>query len=379
MIIQNLDFPRFHTLLRSVFGLAAKEKDCTIFIDLPDEKLPDSLAWMDRRRIATQWYAMLREHVEGLPFTAVRYCAYDNVGTNNGDLPFSVMLLDTASRSGRESEGVRPLSGILESAGVVLALTELSATAPLKLLARQYGFRGATLPGFTRAMIPALGLDYEAVNARVQQVKERMDRAQSADIRLMADGKEYDLHIDLRFRPGHASGGILREKGTVGNLPSGEAYIVPYEGEKPGIESQTEGTLPVQFGDEVVLFRVTGNRAVEVRTAGKKSDEQRARLDAEPAYGNIAELGIGVLGEWGVQGVGSTLLDEKLGLHIAFGRSDHFGGATPPASFRDPARVIHIDWVYVPSVQPRIAAGEVAFTYDDGKREVLLRDGALRI
>ena len=67
---------------------------------------------------------------------------------------------------------------------------------------------------------------------------------------------------------------------------------------------------------------------------GTRSDVQRAKLDAEPAYGNIAELGIGVLGEWGVEAVGSTLLDEKLGLHIAFGRSDHFGGATAPASFR---------------------------------------------
>lgn len=379
MIIQNLDFPRFHALLRSVFGLASREKDCTIFIDLPDEKLPDSTVWMDRRRIATQWYAMLREHVEMLPFDAVRYCAYSNVGTNNGDLPFSVMLLDTASRSGRESEGVRPLSGILESTGIVLALTELSATAPLKILARQHGFRGATLPGFTRAMIPALGLDYEAVNARVQQVKQRMDRAESADIRLGAGGSVHELHIDLRFRPGHASGGILRERGMIGNLPSGEAYIVPYEGEKVGIGSQTEGALPVQFGDEVVLFRLAGNRAVEVLSTGKRSDEQRGKLEAEPAYGNIAELGIGVLGEWGVQGVGSTLLDEKLGLHIAFGRSDHFGGATPPASFRDPARVIHIDWVYVPSVQPEVSADEVAFTYDDGVREVLIRNGALVI
>jgi hypothetical protein len=379
MIIQNLDFPRLHTLLRSVFGLATTEKDCTIFIDLPDDKLPDSTPWMDRRRIATQWYAMLREHFEMLPFTAVRYCAYDNVGTNNGDLPFSVMLLDTASRAGRESEGVRPLSGILESAGVVLALTELSATAPLKIFARQYGFRGATLPGFTRAMIPALGLDYTGVNARVEQVKERMDRAQSADIRLGAAGKVHELHVDLRFRPGHASGGILREKGTVGNLPSGEAYIVPYEGERTGVGSQTEGILPVQFNEEVVLFRIQGNHAVEVLTRGTRSDEQRAKLDAEPAYGNIAELGIGVLGEWGVEAVGSTLLDEKLGLHIAFGRSDHFGGATAPASFREPGRVIHIDWVYVPSVQPKISADEVSFRYEDGAREIVIRNGALVI
>ena len=164
MIIQNIDFPSLHALLRSVFGLGSHERDCTIFIDLPNEKLPDSAPWMDRRRIATQWYAMLREHLGVLPFSAVRYCAYENVGTNNGDLPYSVLLLDMASRSERETEGIRPLSEMLETTGIVLSLTELSATAPLKLLARQYGFRGATLPGFSRGMIPALGLDYEAIN-----------------------------------------------------------------------------------------------------------------------------------------------------------------------------------------------------------------------
>jgi hypothetical protein len=379
MVIQNLDVARLVALLHTVFGLAPREKDCIIFIDLPSERLPDNPAWMDRRRIATQWYSMLREHVDKLPFSAVRYCAYDNVGTNNGDLPFSVMLLDTASRSGKEPEGVRPLSGILASAGVVLALTELSATAPLKQLARVHGFRGATLPHFSRAMLPALGLDYEAINRRVVEVKGRLDRAAAADIMFHTGGKEYPLHCDLRFREATASGGIIREKGIVGNLPSGEAYIVPYEGERKGIRSETEGVLPVQFGDEVVFFSVKENRVVDVRKGGMMAREQREKLMAEPAYGNIAELGIGVLGEWGVEAVGSTLLDEKLGLHIAFGRSDHFGGATSPAAFRDPSRVIHIDWVYVPSVQPLVSAGDVTLTYDDGRRELLMRDGSVVI
>jgi len=70
---------------------------------------------------------------------------------------------------------------------------------------------------------------------------------------------------NLRFRPAHASGGRFPEPGTAGNLPSGETYIVPYEGEK-GEPSQTSGVLPVQFDDEVVLFKIEANRALKVLT-----------------------------------------------------------------------------------------------------------------
>jgi leucyl aminopeptidase (aminopeptidase T) len=161
----------------------------------------------------------------------------------------------------------------------------------------------------------------------------------------------------------------------VGNLPSGEAYIVPYEGERDGEPSATSGELPVQFGDEIVVYRLENNCAVAVTTTGPRSEEERQRLAQEPAYGNMAEVGIGVLGEWGIQAVGSTLLDEKLGLHIAFGRSDHFGGITGPASFRDRGRVVHVDRVYVPSVQPGVRVAGVSFVYPDGARETIIRNG----
>ena len=55
------------------------------------------------------------------------------------------------------------------------------------------------------------------------------------------------------------------------------------------------------------------------------------------------ELGLGVLAAFGVKPIGKVLLDEKLGLHIAFGRSEHFGGRVGPGNFSSPDAVIHID------------------------------------
>jgi len=378
MIIHNLDFPHLYSLLGSVFGLSLSEKDCTIFIDLPNQSVKDNRGWMDRRRIAAEWFSLLQQNFNVLPFSAVNCCAYENVGINNGDLPNSVILVDRCTKGIPEIRSTeQTLSSVLAGSSVVLSLTEFSATAPLKILAREHKFRGATLPGFSRAMIPALGLDYVQVNERVMQIKTRLDAAEQAHIQLRTGDRTYLAVLDLRYRSGHASGGVLVDPGTVGNLPSGEAYIVPYEGENPSVQSESKGKLPVQFGSEVVVFRFAENRVVEVLSHGDQSDVQRKKLADEPAYGNIAELGIGVLGEWGVEGVGSTLLDEKLGLHIAFGRSDHFGGVTSPASFRVPQNVIHIDWVYVPSVQRLITVDQVTFIYPGDREEVIIRSGRL--
>ena len=40
-------------------------------------------------------------------------------------------------------------------------------------------------------------------------------------------------------------GGLLLEPGTAGNLPSGETYIVPYEGEIDGDPTASRGQMPV--------------------------------------------------------------------------------------------------------------------------------------
>ena len=126
-------------------------------------------------------------------------------------------------------------------------------------------------------------------------------------------------------------------------------------------------------------MRSRGDRAVCVLTSGHFSDTEQQMLAKEPAYGNIAELGLGVLGEWGVTAVGSILLDEKLGLHIAFGRSEHFGGFTSPDSFRERSNIIHIDRVFVPSSQPLIHVKELALTYETGGSETIMMDGKYSI
>ncbi len=267
-----------------------------------------------------------------------------------------------------------PFAEVFATHSLILAPTELSTTAPLKVAARAGGFRAATMPGFLPGMIPALRLDYVEINRRVHLLKDLCDRAERAVVLTAADGHAYELSLDLRHRTAHASGGLFPDNGVAGNLPSGEAYIVPYEGERPGDASRTHGSLPLQLGDELCVLEIVANRVVRVRGDGPLAMAEAEHFRREPAYANVAELGLGVLGDLGVRACGSILLDEKLGLHVAFGRSDHFGGVVGPGDFSSPDAVIHLDRVYIPDTQPLITVVEVRL---EGPRQndVIMRDG----
>ncbi len=206
-------------------------------------------------------------------------------------------------------------------------------------------------------------------------LKEWLDPATAAHFDFETGDETHHLVLDLRHNPGHASGGLFPANGIAGNLPSGEAYIVPYEGEREGDKSRSQGTLPVQIGDEVVVYAIEENKAVSVLTTGPESEKEAAHLAAEPAYANLAELGLGVLGDFGLKPTGSILLDEKLGLHIAFGRSDHFGGSVGPDDFSSPEAVIHLDRVYIPETQPKVTVREVRLATPDQEDRIIIVDG----
>lgn len=360
------------SLIHRVFGVTAADRALAILVDLPDEVVGDTDHWRARREMAASWVRTLQAHRDELGCDAHLF-VYRNAHTNNGDLPTAgawrcdpcALPADSASCA---AWPMTTWDEVFTVHQILIAPTQFSATAPLKVAARTYPFRAATMPGFREDMMPALALDYVEVNRRVEAIAALLDQAEGAEIEMREPQGETQLFIDLRYRPAHASGGLLRTPGTAGNLPSGEAYIVPYEGERPGEPSRTAGVLPVQFGDEVVRYTIEGNRAVRVEGGGSAAEMEAAKLAAEPAYGNIAELGVGVLGAFGVAPIGEVLLDEKLGLHIAFGRSDHFGGQVGPSAFSSPGAVVHIDRVYVPACQPKVSILRADLVMPDGRR-----------
>ena len=366
-------------LIQSVFPSFPEDKKLGILVDLPRNPKEDTPNWQQRRKIAEGFYTTLRDHAVDLNLEAVNLIAYPDVGSNNADLPETTFLIGEKLplyADGLENAGnAVTFASVFAEHQLFLAPTQYSTTAPLKNAAKQYGFRAATMPGFSPEMIPALRIDYNEVSRRVSILKEKLDPALLADVHFTDDnGNDYKMLFDLRFRKAHLSPGRFPDKSTAGNLPSGETYIVPYEGEQ-GEPTKTEGILPVQIGDEIIRFTIKENRAVSVEGEGKSVIEERDHLQREPAYGNMAELGFGVLSDFGLKPIDEILLDEKLGFHVAFGRSDHFGGAVGPKDFSSPGAVIHLDRIYIPATQPRITVKSIILGYENNQSELILENG----
>ena len=379
----SLSPEEFIELIRTAFSPGPEDEQIALLVDLPGGEIPDNPGWQIRRRLVWNWYGILKAECRKLGLKKAVLFGYKTVRSNNAELPEKLYLLRTSPENltaerlpemGREIQRDRALA----ESRIVIAPTEFSATAPLKKLAQELGFRAATMPGFSEQMIPALRLNWREVDRRVRQIARLLDRAELAEIRFKTPAGSHRLILDLRFRRAHVSGGRFPRPKMVGNLPSGESYIVPFEGDGKH-SSRSNGVLPVQFGSEIVLYEISENRAANVLSHGPKSEEERRKLAEEPAYGNLAELGFGILADFGIQPVGAVLLDEKLGLHVAFGRSDHFGGKVGPEDFRRSENVIHIDRIYIPAAQPDVRIESVCLEMGGGEKFTVISNGKYRI
>lgn len=376
--MENLALTELIDLIHSVFPRLPEDRFLGILVDLPKNKEEDNDDWKIRRQMAAEWADLLRGNLKTLDLDGVRLFAYPNVGSNNAELPLYAYLrrwwrpFPSYATELEESCMKISFEEIFKKVKILLAPTQYSATAPLKNTAKKFNLRAATMPGFSPAMIPTLKIDYAEVNRQVLAIKEKLDRAESAEVFFLVDEtSEYKMQFDLRFRKAHASTGRFPDRGMAGNLPSGEAYIVPYEGEKEE-PSRTQGTLPVQLENNIVLFTVKENRALKAEGDDPGAEEEQSQLTMEPAYGNMAELGFGVLKDFGIRPVGKILQDEKLGFHIAFGRSEHFGGIVGPDDFSSPEKVVHLDRIYISAIQPRITVQSIILKYPDAQEEKII-------
>jgi hypothetical protein len=361
---QAFDLEKF---LVDVFEPVAGER-AAVMIDLPTPSCPDDPAWEERRRMAEEWREGLVRLGRRIGFEVLPLVAYPATGSNGASFPANAEMGGTTV----------PIASLLDDVSLVLALTEFSATAPLiDVCKRRPGadvFRAASMPGIMKRMEQAsLAADYGEVARRCRILKEVFLTADRAEVEFSTGHR---CLFDLRFRTCESDDGYLhRDKNDdlpVINLPSGETFEVPYEGEKPGIPSRTAGELPVGQGGETVVFRVEANRIVEVIGAGPAAERHRGYFAEDPARGNIAELAFGC-NERAIV-TGNVLEDEKAGFHWAFGRSDHLGGVWGVAAFKSPATVVHQDIVYAQGNPIGIARADLVAA--DGKRTTVIRDGA---
>lgn len=350
-------------LILDVFDPQPGEK-VLVMTDLPHGDADDYAAWSERREMAEEWRSAFSALEGELEISVFPLLTYPATGAHSGPLPEEGQM---------DGQSVR-FEDILADSNIVVALTEYSATAPLIEYTQRFpNLRVASMPMVSRSMEQtALAADYAEVARKAHLLQAKLDLAQGARVEF-STGQE--MYFDLRYRDAHADDGQLhadKEGERVINLPSGEAYIAPYEGEREGDPSRTEGSLPLMLEGELVVGTVEENRIVEVIGDGPGANEAREYLATDDALRNIAELGLGC--NESAVATGNVLEDEKvMGLHWALGLSEHIGGTVGVDDFSDPGLVEHRDWVYPKGGAIKIAS--LVLDYEDGTSEEIMHDG----
>ncbi len=219
----------------------------------------------------------------------------------------------------------------MREAEVVIALTSYSLShTGARQGATQRGARVASMPTFEAQMFEAGGpmaVDYEEVAKDCRRMAERLTQAQEAVVRTPAGT---DLRFSLAGRPGQTDDGLYTAPGLWGNLPAGEAFIVPVEGTAEGRLVVPAGWYPGLMEELVLTFRE--GLVAEVRGGGRVGEELRALLSlgsdepAPRARRNLAELGLGC--NPNARRPDNVLEAEKIKgtVHLAIGDNLHMGG-----------------------------------------------------
>lgn len=242
-----------------------------------------------------------------------------------------------------EKSGMEPppaAAAAMAASDVVVAATGASLThTQAKKNACAAGARIATMPGITEDMFfnGPITADYTKVAELTSRVNDILDRAKTAELRTGEPGRPCILTMSLEGRRGINSGGVYRNRGESGNLPSGEAYIAPVEGSARG-EVIVDGSF-AGLGVLSSPLKLTFDQGRMVKAEGPDAERLEALLGVSPAAHNLAELGIGTNDKARVTGV--ILEDEKIygTVHVALGSNDTFGGTV--------AAGIHVDGIII--------------------------------
>jgi Thermophilic metalloprotease (M29) len=334
-----------------------------IIVDLPRHELTDNDEWQARRMMAERWRSELSHLARERTFTVLPLITFDATGLNNAQLP-----------AGAIRAGVRfPFEELGAEATLLLAMTEFSASAPLiGWTNRLPNLRVASMPRVAPRMeSTALAADYKHVARSCARLRDRLCSTCFADFQF-STGERF--RFDFRFRQPQVDDGHLPPSAApprLINLPSGEAFVAAYEGEKNG-PSLTGGILPLPWDGGIVRARVHQNRVEEVIGDDGAARTLRDFLFADPGRRNVAELGLGC--NPFAQVTGNVLEDEKAGPHIALGRSEHLGGTVGPEAFNHPSKVWHEDFVYARGCAIQI--DRLTLVDDDGRSELLFAKGS---
>ncbi len=229
-----------------------------------------------------------------------------------------------------------------------------------------------------KLVIGGCNIDYGVLKEDCELVMRALNDARYVHA---TDPHGTDFRLDIEGRRLNPDDGMLSpEKVAVGdlggNLPAGEVFVAPNENYGGGtiycpltIDDLTRGILikgvRLKFENGTLLpdeCTAEVNQDVLRDTLAKMVETDMEKYHAPNAL-KVAELGIG-LNPVIDRAIGYILTDEKIGgsVHVAFGRSDMYGGNVQSN--------MHWDFVTAPDVTLEVE-------YMDGSKALLMKDGKL--
>jgi len=351
-LISRCDMSRselFEKMFLSIFD-PKKDERILLLYDVPTPQIKDSEKWMKRRNLAQRWF--------------------DLCSILSERIGFSVELMDmdaTGKMNGLISDDVK---NRLKNYDIIIAITEFSVTSSLVSLVKSHkeSIRCASMPQADQRMMNSVfSMDYTDVKRYAHLIKDLLEEAEYAHIRFNTNDT---LVIDLRNRHAGADDGDCTYPGACINLPSGEGFIAPYEGVDDEQQvfgtSNTQGILPLIVDDQIIRCKIRENRIVGFDGPKLMTDSLNQFFDEFENRRNIAELGIGCNPKARV--TGNIIEDEKVGVHIAYGTSEHIGGRIKSD--------LHTDIVYAKGCP--VTADKVSLNFLDRESVDLVENAEIR-
>ncbi len=250
------------------------------------------------------------------------------------ELGNEVLLVEILPRASNGAEPPSEVAELMKMVDVVLCPTSKSLThTDSRRAASEKGVRIGTLPGVTEEiMIRCMNADYNKIARRTFALCKLLEKASTVRVTAPAGT---DMTMPIKGRTAHASSGLFREKGQWGNLPTGEAYLAPLEGQSEGVVVVDGSMAMVGIVKTPIRIQVKKGYAEDI-SGGEEAQRLIALLEPHGKdVRTVAEFGIGTNDKAILTGI--ILEDEKVmgTIHIAFGDNKSMGGSVRVASHLD--------------------------------------------
>ena len=244
------------------------------------------------------------------------------------------ILVEMKPRTTNGEEPPPSIATMMAAADVVLCPTTKSVThTNARREACEKGARISTLPGITEEMmVRCLNADYNKIADLSIKLKAILDLAKVIRVTSKAGT---DITLPKEGRAALADTGIVTTKGKMSNLPAGETFLAPMEGQSNGIIIIDGAMSGVGLVKKPIKVIVKDGYAVEF-SGGAEAKALENLIEPHGLPGrNIAEFGIGT--NYKAKLTGKILEDEKVmgTIHIAFGDNKSMGGVVSVPSHLD--------------------------------------------